>query len=71
MSGERIDFGDLSIVTNEDIPPGDVWLGRPDTPGPSKRLIEAFARGEVTVGGLAEAGWHVVGKLADQPGEQP
>jgi hypothetical protein len=30
-----------------------------DAEGPSPRLIEAFARGEVTAGGLAEAGWYV------------
>ena len=33
-------------------------------PGPSKRLIEALARGETTVGGLAEAGWFVIGTIA-------
>lgn len=65
MSSERIDFGELSIVTNDDITPGDVWIGRPDAEGPSKRLIEAFARGEVTQGGLAEAGWHLIGKVTD------
>ena len=62
---ERIDFGDMAIVTNEDIHPGDAWLGRADAKGLSRRLIEAFARGEVTKGGLAEAGWHVVGRIAD------
>ena len=34
---------------------------------PSPRLLEAFARGEATVGGMAEAGWLPVGRIA--PGE--
>lgn len=62
MSGERIDFGELQIELNDDIKPGDVWLG-PIGEHPSRRLIEAFARGEVTAGGMAEAGWQFVGKI--------
>lgn len=66
--GERVDLGDLSIVANEDITPGEVWLGRSDAEMPSKRLLSALARGEVTLGGLAEAGWHVMGRIADNGG---
>ena len=33
------------------------------TYSPQPRLLEAFARGEVTLGGLAEAGWFTVGWL--------
>lgn len=61
MSSERIDFGELSIAAHEDIAPSDIWIGPAAGPGPSKRLIEAFARGEVTEGGMAEAGWRVIG----------
>ncbi len=64
MSSERIDLGELSITANEKIPPGDVWIG-PAGDGPSSRLLDAFARGEVTEGGLAEAGWRVLGKVVD------
>lgn len=43
----------------------DIWAG-PDTGQPvSRSLIEAFSRGEVTEGGLAEAGWFRVGKIKD------
>ena len=42
---------------SEPIKPADLQVPR--------RLIEAFARGEVTRGGLAEAGWFEVGTLAD------
>lgn len=31
----------------------------------SRRFIDAVARGEVTVGGLAEAGWFEIGHTAD------
>lgn len=64
MSSERIDLGELSITANENIPPGDVWIG-PAGDGPSPRLLDAFARGEVTEGGLGEAGWRVLGKVVD------
>lgn len=37
--------------------------------GPSQRFIDAVAHGEVTKGGLAEAGWFDVGRIAD--GEAP
>ena len=62
---ERIDIGELSIVTDRDTAPDDVWLGRPDAPFPSDRFLAAFVRGELTVGGLAEAGWHYLGRLSD------
>ena len=62
MSSERIDLGELSIALNENIPPGDVWIG-PAGDGPSPRLLDAFARGAVTEGGLAEAGWRVLGNV--------
>jgi hypothetical protein len=42
---------------------GEIWIGN-DSCGPPQRLIDAFLRGEVTVGGLAEAGWFVVGRIA-------
>ncbi len=73
MSSERIDLGELSVAVNvnENIAPGDVWIG-PAGDGPSPRLLDAFARCEVTVGGLAEAGWRVLGKVADDgPGFEP
>lgn len=31
----------------------------------SQRFLEAFARGELTKGGLAEAGWFDVGTMGD------
>lgn len=31
----------------------------------SKRLLDAIARGEVTKGGLAEAGWFDIGTIAE------
>lgn len=31
----------------------------------SQRFIEAFARGELTKGGLAEAGWFELGTIAE------
>lgn len=55
-------FGELLIIPNEEIGRGDVWMGC-DPHGPPKRLLEAFARGKVTVGGMAEAGWRYVGKM--------
>lgn len=71
MSSKRIDLGELSITTNENIAPGDVWIG-PAGDGPSPRLLDAFARGEVTEGGLAEAGWRVLGKVVgDGPTFEP
>lgn len=33
------------------------------TPPPSQRFIDAFARGEVTKGGMAEAGWFEIGTI--------
>lgn len=32
------------------------------------RLIEAFARGETTKGGMAEAGWFELGRMVDDDG---
>ena len=32
---------------------------------PSQRLLNAIARGEVTKGGLAEAGWFDIGTIAE------
>lgn len=32
---------------------------------PSQRFLDAVARGEVTKGGMAEAGWFEIGTLAD------
>lgn len=58
-----MNFGEFEIVPNPDIDPSDVWLGLGY--GPSPRLLEAFRRGEVTVGGMAEAGWQYLGKIAD------
>jgi hypothetical protein len=43
---------------------GIVYTGPADSAVPT-RLINAIARGEVTEGGLAEAGWFVLGTLAD------
>jgi hypothetical protein len=60
-------FGEFEIVPNEAIEPGDVWLGR-SAAGPSPRLLEAFTRGEVTEGGMAEAGWRYLGRIADGDG---
>lgn len=32
---------------------------------PDRRLVEAIARGEVTKGGMAEAGWFEIGTFTD------
>lgn len=61
MSGEVSEFGEFKIYASEVIPPKDVWMG----PEVSPRLLSALLRGEVTLGGLAEAGWHCVGKLSE------
>lgn len=63
MGTERIDLGEMLIAKNDDLMPEHVLFGRPDAVTPSTRFIKAFARGEVTEGGMAEAGWFVVGKL--------
>ena len=34
----------------------------------SDRLMQAFARGETTKGGMAEAGWFELGTIADGDG---
>lgn len=39
--------------------------GTPHTYGLGQRLLDAIARGEVTKGGMAEAGWFDLGTLAD------
>ena len=36
-----------------------------DVPPFSQRFIDAVARGEVTKGGMAEAGWFDLGYIAD------
>jgi hypothetical protein len=59
---EVVDLGEVLLVHNADTEP-DLWLGPPGTTD-SPRLVEAIARGEVTAGGLAEAGWHWIGKLS-------
>jgi hypothetical protein len=43
----------------------DVFIGPADAPV-SRRLIDAFSRGEVTEGGMAEAGWRYIGRLAQE-----
>lgn len=64
---EYLNLDESPIVVNQPMPPGDMWIGTPDAINPS-RLLEAFARGEVTEGGLAEAGWRRLGYIADDDG---
>lgn len=47
-------------------PTGEMfYTTRDDCDGPSERLIRAIASGEVTEGGLAEAGWFVLGTITE------
>jgi hypothetical protein len=44
---------------------GEMFYTSRDDGKPSERLIRAIARGEVTEGGLAEAGWFVLGTITE------
>lgn len=69
MTDDSIDFGGLWITANADIKRGQFWIG-PVGEAPSKRLIDAFTRGdEVTKGGMAEAGWQAFNINGDTPPE--
>jgi hypothetical protein len=61
---EVVDLGEVLLVHEADTEP-DLWLGPPGTTE-SPRLVEAIARGEVTAGGLAEAGWRWIGKISTE-----
>lgn len=65
MDKEVVDLGEVILVHNEDTRP-DLWLSPASGVIASPRLIEAFARGEVTTGGLAEAGWRWIGNLEEE-----
>lgn len=58
------DFGEVVLVSDPDDAKPDLWICPIGEP-PSRRLLEAFRRGEVTMGGLAEAGWRNLGPLTD------
>lgn len=64
MMREVVDLGEVILVHDADTEP-DLWLGPPST-AESPRLVEAIARGEVTAGGLAEAGWRWIGKISTE-----
>lgn len=57
MSDEPVDLAGFEYR-------GMVYTKPVDNPdSPPLRLLQAMARGEVTEGGLAEAGWRVVGTI--------
>jgi hypothetical protein len=69
-SAVPVDLADLAIEVR-------TWLPGDDEPSPaeptrtwlvSQRFIEAAQRGELTAGGMAEAGWFHAGWIADGGG---
>jgi hypothetical protein len=58
------DFGEVILVSEPDDAKPDLWICPVGQPA-SARFLEAFRRGELTMGGLAEAGWRCLGTLAD------
>jgi hypothetical protein len=60
---EVVDLGEVLIVHDEK---PKLWMSPAPGVDASPRLIEAFRRGEVTEGGLAEAGWRWIGNLNDE-----
>lgn len=62
MTRRVVDLGEVLAVHDGEVQP-ELWISPAGGVTASPRLIEAFARGEVTVGGLAEAGWRNLGKL--------
>lgn len=62
---ERIDLGDSGAYTfDQEASRCEVYVGPADCPI-SPRLLEALSNGTATAGGLAEAGWFEVGRIAD------
>jgi hypothetical protein len=58
-----VDLGEVLLVHDDKDSGPDLWLSPLPGTVATPRLIEAFMRGEVTKGGLAEAGWQCIGKL--------
>jgi hypothetical protein len=68
MGREVVDLGEVLAVYEPDAKPDakpDLWISPASGVDASPRLVEAFARGEVTEGGLAEAGWRLIGTMGE------